>query len=402
MAINLSPPTFTSGALLSAYALNSLSDCVNTIRGASLAPTGVFVKRGVNQTWYMRRRYRYLHVAYSVTLHDSNPLDVSIDFGTSSNNYYHSSNVSYQWRTYDLDAVGGVAVGEFYAITVTRDGNNFSFQVEEIRESSNSSPSGTGTYSTPPTFAGNENAAAFLANLQALTATVASLQDAVRYQPSDAILRVTEPTTFRLRRRQTLLVVNVTITGDTPETDLYINGAKTNNNITTGTYTIDLSAVSGGPSVGDFYDFRFDRIAGYGIINYLYEQPNTPTVYAPQWTRGGAVDGQSAEYQKYTTVLNTAQSILGNVGWQFATIYRPYDGPEWSLRKTKRYLHYMRNGELPAIIKDPNGEFSDTSLTRTTDETPFASFDLDTLDWLAPGGLFYVDEADVVWMDDDA
>lgn len=402
MAINLSPPTFASGALLSAYALNAMADCVNTIRGASIAPTGVFVKSGINQSWYLRRRYRYLHVAYSITFSGSDDLDVSIDFGTATNNYNHSVGVSYQWRTYDLNSVGGVAVGDFYAINVTRVGNDFSFQVEEIRESSNSSPSGTGTYSTPPTFAGTENAAAFLADLQALTATVTGMQDVVRYQPSDAVLRVTEPTSFRLRRRQTSLVVNVTVTGDTPELDLYINSTKTNNNVTTGTYTIDLSAVSGGPAVGDFYDFRFDRIAGYGIINYLYEHPNTPTVYAPQWAHGDAVDGQSAEYQKCTTALNSAQAILGNVGWQFAAIYRPYDGPEWSMRKTKRYLHYMRNGSLSAIIKDPSGEFSDTSLTRTTTDTPFASYDLDTLDWLAPGGLFYVDEADVVWMDDDA
>jgi hypothetical protein len=350
----------------------------------------------------MRRRYRYLHVAYSISFSGEDDLDVSIDFGTESNNYNHGSDVSYQWRTYDLNAVGGVAVGDDYAITVTRDGNDFAFRVEEIRESSNSSPTGTGTYSTPPTFAGSENAAAFLADLQALTATVTGMQDVVRYQPSDAVLRVTEPTSFRLCRRQTLLVVNVTVTGDEPELDLYINTTKTNNNITTGTYTIDLSEVSGGPAVGAFYDFRFDRIAGYGIINYLYEYPNAPTVFAPQWEHGDDVDGQSAEYQKYTTVLNSAQAILGNVGWQFAAIYRPYDGPEWSLRKTKRYLHYMRNGSLSAIIKDPSGAFPDTSLTRTTSDTPFASFDLDTLDWLAPGGVFYVDEADVVRMDDDA
>ena len=128
MAITLSTPTWTNGELLSAYKLNQLSDAANTVLGASIAPSGIFCTRGVNQTWYLRRRWRYLHVAYSVTLHGGDNLDVSIDFGTSSgNDYTHGSDVSWQWRTFDLDAVGDVAVGAWYGVTVTRDGDDFDF-----------------------------------------------------------------------------------------------------------------------------------------------------------------------------------------------------------------------------------------------------------------------------------
>lgn len=58
--MTLSPPTFTDGDLLSAYALNTLSECTNQIQGASVATSSIFVTRTTNSTWYMRRRFRYL------------------------------------------------------------------------------------------------------------------------------------------------------------------------------------------------------------------------------------------------------------------------------------------------------------------------------------------------------
>lgn len=62
--MTLSPPTFATGALLSAYALNTLTECANTIQGASIAPTGIFYRTGNNNTWWMRRKWQYLHVSY--------------------------------------------------------------------------------------------------------------------------------------------------------------------------------------------------------------------------------------------------------------------------------------------------------------------------------------------------
>jgi hypothetical protein len=61
----------------------------------------------------------------------------------------------------------------------------------------------------------------------------------------------------------------------------------------------------------------------------------------------------------------------------------------------------MRNGSLPASIIDPAGVQDSIGLTRTTNAEPFAAYDLDTVDWLAPGAMFYVSEADVVWLDDE-
>lgn len=83
MRISLHAPTFTDGELLSANKLNLLSESVNVIRAESVGQSGVFNVIGTNQTWYLRRRWRYLHVAYSVTPHDDD-VSVSIDFGTSS------------------------------------------------------------------------------------------------------------------------------------------------------------------------------------------------------------------------------------------------------------------------------------------------------------------------------
>ena len=130
----LHAPTFTNGELLSAHKLNLLSESVSVIRAEIVGQSGVFNVRGVNQTWYLRRRWRYLHVAYSVTPHDDD-VSVSINFGTSSgNDYSHGSTVSWQWRTYDLNTVGGTTVGGWYGITVERSGDNFDFATDMIME----------------------------------------------------------------------------------------------------------------------------------------------------------------------------------------------------------------------------------------------------------------------------
>ena len=145
---------------------------------------------------------------------------------------------------------------------------------------------------------------------------------------------------------------------------------------------------------------RFEKLAGSGELLAFRELPDTVYSGAPSWSHGES--GFLSKINSYATLLSSANATLGVVGWQVAAIHRPYDHPRWTIYKNRRYLHYMRNGATPAIIVDPEGEFSATSLTRTTSATPFATFDLDTLDWLAPGGMFYVEEADVVWMSDYA
>jgi len=61
----------------------------------------------------------------------------------------------------------------------------------------------------------------------------------------------------------------------------------------------------------------------------------------------------------------------------------------------------MRTGSNPASLSDPAGVQPDISLSRTTDAAPFASYDLDSIDWLAPGGLLLAYECDVVYLDDE-
>jgi len=106
-------------------------------------------------------------------------------------------------------------------------------------------------------------------------------------------------------------------------------------------------------------------------------------------------------FNAYKTVLDECYAILGDYYIARPSIYRPYDHPRWGFHKSKRFLHYMRNGGLPASLSDPAGVQPDISLSRTTDDAPFASYDLDTIDWLAPGGLVLAYECDVVWLDDE-
>lgn len=398
--MTLSPPTFTDGALLSAYALNTLTGFTNQIQGASVATSSIFVTRTTNSTWYMRRRFRYLHVAYSVTLQTASNLDVSIDFGNSTaNDYTHGSDVSWQWRTFDLDSVGGVAVGERYGVTVTRSGDDFSFTCEEIRESSYATPNDitAGVYVAPPTWGSAEIVGA--TKLNQLSSSIVSMDNAISLH-SSATLLADDGVTYRMVRRHRYLVVNVTVGGSSPDIDIYVDATKVVNNATTGTHTIDLDAVSGAPSVRDGYSVTVAKTAGTVTVNALEESPTTPTDYAPLWAHGNQMSTATA-INTYATVLNSAYAILGDVGWQFPSLYRPYEHPYWTAHKTGRYLHYMRNGALPASILDPTGVNDAVGLTRTSNSDPFAVYDLDTIGWLVPGGLFYVYEADVVWLDDE-
>lgn len=396
----LSAPTWVDGELLSAHKLNQLSDSLNAVVGATLAPSGIFATRGVNQTWYLRRRWRYLHVAYSVTLHDDDNLDVSIDFGTSSgNDYTHGSNVSWQWRTFDLDAVGDVAVGAWYGVTVTRDGNNFDFSTDMIieSESANVYPYDVGDYVIPSSWSSGEAVGATKLNqLSASVLQFASVVDA----PSACVLRGTgEGQGYFVKRRGRYLEMTVSVGGDDPDVNFFVHETKVLNDPVSGTYTIDLAALSPAPLVGTWYMVRFEKIAGSGELIAFRELPDAVTEYAPAWEHGQ--NGFLAAINSYANVVEDAYVAINNIGWQVAAIHRPYDHPRWSIYKHRRYLHYMRNGGLAASINDPSGANDSVGLKRTTNSEPFATYDLDSIDWLAPGGLFYVDEADVVWQDDE-
>jgi hypothetical protein len=397
MRISLHAPTFTDGELLSANKLNLLSESVNVIRAESVGQSGVFNVIGTNQTWYLRRRWRYLHVAYSVTPQDGS-VAVSIDFGTSNgNDYTHPSSVNWQWRTFDLNSVGGTTVGGWYGVTVERSGNNFTFATNMIMESESSSPTDVGSYTAPPTWQSGEAVGA--TKLNALSDAVMRF-DGVVVAPNSAALRgETEGQTYTLRRRGRWLEYSVTVGGDNPDVNVWVHQTKVFNDGASGTYTVDLNALSPSPAVGAWYTVRFERLAGTGELRSFREIAATPTSYAPAWTHGE--NSFLAKINSYAGLLDEAQVVLGLVGWQPACLHRPYEHPRWFGYKTQRYLHYMRNGSTAASIVDPSGENDSVGLSRTTNAKPFAAYDLDSVDWLAPGGLFYVDEADVVCLRDE-
>lgn len=399
--LTISPPTFATGALLSASMLNTLSECANALQGASVAPAGTFIQNGVNQTWYLRRKWRYLHVAYGLTLHTADNLAVSIDFGTGGGgDYTHTSSIAKQWRTYDLQAVGSTTVGVFYGVTVTRAGNDFDFNVLSIMESDLSTPDviASGNFVTPPTWTAGETVTA--AKLNQISGSIASMASVLR-TPSHVTLAADETYIHVLRRKMRYVQIQLTVGGSTPDVDIYVNGTKSVNNAVTNTYTVDLTTLGTVPAVGTPYTVSVVRNDGTFRLLRIGEVEITPTSYAPDWNHGEQIS-TDVKLDSYATVLNAAQAILGDAGWHYAAIHRPLEHPIWYTTKSKRYLHYMRQGSTAATIEDPGGVYDSIGLSSTTIDEPFASYDLDTVEWLMPGGVFRITEADVVWLDDEA
>ena len=397
--IDIFPPSWSSGELLSAAKLNQLSDAVNGLKGAAMAPTSIFCRSGNDSIWYARRRGRYVSVDFT-TSGTSCTTRILINGETEYNDgtLYPSGNT----EIFDLDAITApVAEGDFYAVEVRFTAVSATHEVTDIRETA----AAAGGYASPTAFTSGDSAATFLARLQALSTACTALAGPAR-TPSATWLRITDSTTFTMLRKQRYLYVNYIVYGGGSQVRILVNGTTVSNDSTeypSGvTKTIDLSAVSGGPGVYDSYSLEIRRDGGTLLVQYFFEGPAPSTNYAPSWAEGDQITTASVTpLNRYKTVLDECYAILGDVGWQRPAIYRPYDHPRWGFHKSKRYLHYMRNGGLPATLSDPAGVQPDISLSRTTDDAPFASYDLDTIDWLAPGGLVLAYECDVVWLDDE-
>ena len=397
--IDIFPPSWAAGELLSAAKANQLSDVVNGIKGAAMAPTSVFVRSGNDTIWYMRRHGRYLAVDFT-TAGTSCTTRILVNGQTEYNNgtLYPSGHT----ETFDLDAVTDPpAEGDFYAVEVRFTAVSATHEVTDIRETAAAS----GGYVSPTAFSSGIAAATFLTRLQALSTACTALAGPAR-TPSATWLRATDSTTFTLRRKQQYLYVNYVATGSGTQIRILVNGTTVSNDSTEYpngvTKTIDLAAVAGGPVVGGAYSLEIRRDGGTLLLQYFVEGPAPSANYAPAWAEGDQITTSSVTpLNKYKTVLDESYAILSDVWHQRPAIYRPYDHPRWGFRKSKRYLHYMRNGSNPASLSDPAGVQPDISLSRTTDDEPFASYDLDTIDWLAPGGLLLAYECDVVWLDDE-
>ena len=395
--IDIFPPSWASGELLSAAKLNQLSDVVNGLKGAAMAPTSVFCRSGNDTIWYARRRGRYVSVDFT-TSGTSCTTRILINGAT----VYNSGTLYPSGRTEIFDLVtAGVAEGDFYAVEVRYTAVSATHETTDIRETGAAS----GGYVSPTAFSSGIAAASFLTRLQALSTACTALAGPAR-TPSATWLRITDSTTFTMLRKQQYLYVNYVVYGGGSQVRILVNGTTVSNDSTeypSGvTKTIDLSAVSGGPAVYGSYSLEIRRDGGTLLVQYFFEGPAPSTNYAPAWAEGDQITTASVTpLNKYKTVLDECYAILGDYYIARPSIYRPYDHPRWGFLKSKRYLHYMRNGSNPATLSDPAGVQPDISLSRTTDDAPFASYDLDTIDWLAPGGLVLAYECDVVWLDDE-
>ena len=153
------------------------------------------------------------------------------------------------------------------------------------------------------------------------------------------------------------------------------------------------------PAVGEFFSFEFRVNSGTPILRIVEEYGSPSAVYAPSISHGSLTHDEEA-FTAMVFTLNTAQAILQNAGWQYAVVDRPagITHPQWSFRKTARYLHYKRNGSTTAYIFDPAEVEDDVALTRTRDN--FSTLDLDSIGWLVPNGLAYAWKCDSIWLDD--
>jgi hypothetical protein len=68
-------------------------------------------------------------------------------------------------------------------------------------------------------------------------------------------------------------------------------------------------------------------------------------------------------------------------------------GGFFSLLRTHRYLHFGSVGNL----EDPAGVEDDVSLSES--ENGRGTLDLDTIEWLAPGAMFWVSGCSWTWLD---
>lgn len=390
-------PSWTDGELLSAAKLNQIADAVNAIKGASMAPSGVFMQTGDDKTFYMRHRYRYLHV----TWYNTGTPTFTVNVNGNNELVDTTARTSAYAATIDLDAITAPPDdGEWYAILVTCSGET-AYRLIELRESSAATPTGTGTYTAPPTWTATEVVGA--TKLNQLRDSVASMAE-VTVAPSSTWLRATDSQYYRLQRRNRYLNVNY-LAYNSPSVQMLVNGTVAVASDTTEypsgtTKTIDLAGVAGGPAVGAFYDLEVRRNAGVMMVGFILETIAPTATHAPTWAEGDTLPNDT-NIDKYATVLNEANAILGAAGWQFATIDAQVgQHPQWAFYKTKRYLHYRRNGSTAALLIDPAGVEDDISLSGTGDA--FGTYDLDSIGWLAPGGLLLGYEFDAIWLDDEA
>ena len=94
----------------------------------------------------------------------------------------------------------------------------------------------------------------------------------------------------------------------------------------------------------------------------------------------------AAKLNALKDALDAAHTLLGDTASEAATPYEYGESVVWYFFHTHRYLHFGSVGQLV----DPSGIFPDVSLSE--DDTGFGVLDLDTVDWLAYGMMYKVED----------
>lgn len=102
----------------------------------------------------------------------------------------------------------------------------------------------------------------------------------------------------------------------------------------------------------------------------------------PRWAEGDT-DVTSTEMQKYSDSIAAIYAVAGDAKFQFATAANQSEAT-FVLVHRARWLFFSSNG----AIVDPSGA-GDTVTISEVDDT-WTRYDLDTVDWLAYGQVYYV------------
>lgn len=176
--------------------------------------------------------------------------------------------------------------------------------------------------------------------------------------------------------------------------------------------TIDLNdtgVITPTPTVGDWYAITFDIDITGGTpgvdkihVKWIYESDvTTPTVgtsgatySAPKiWSHGDLPT--AAELNKYSSSLNYLYDHIGG-GSVNPAIMSNRSEHSWNASTANesgmyvihknRYLHYL-NSDSNAEISDPSNVGDDVALGNTG---AWAVYDLEQIDWMTPGKIYYV------------
>lgn len=117
------------------------------------------------------------------------------------------------------------------------------------------------------------------------------------------------------------------------------------------------------------------------------------TTVPHKWTHGDEVT--SARLNGLITAMDEIYAVRRDYPFLIATPYAS-TGETFTLYKQRRYLHFGSTGTL----EDPTGVEDDITLSEDAD-IGRGTLDLESVDWLAPGAMFYVNGCSWCWLDDE-